>query len=182
MDHVPAIDLIHDERGLCHEILRVTLRSGEAFIVDLSGAQHGYYDPITTWTEYRDNRIKNIISIPPTMQPYRLVDVDRIDFRKWLLLRKNFAQKSDTLYMEMMRRMNLHMVEGFILRDMHHDKGLTGLWELLEEDFWKELEDLVQFMEWRWHDKQAGQPYQTANGRRLLEVMEGKPKWERFKE
>lgn len=30
-----------------HSCLRLTLRSGEVFVVDLCGAQYGYHEPVT---------------------------------------------------------------------------------------------------------------------------------------
>jgi hypothetical protein len=47
-----------------HILLRVELTGGEEYAIDLSGAQYGYYEPITPWNVYRDTRVANIVFIP----------------------------------------------------------------------------------------------------------------------
>ncbi|KUJ14539.1 uncharacterized protein LY89DRAFT_736570 [Mollisia scopiformis] len=46
-----------------HNIIKVKLRSnGEAFILDLASAQYGYYEPITVWTDYMQNRVRCLVA------------------------------------------------------------------------------------------------------------------------
>ncbi|KAE9380047.1 hypothetical protein N431DRAFT_315648, partial [Stipitochalara longipes BDJ] len=40
-----------------HDILKVEIKNGEVYALDLAGAQFGYYDPITPWEEYATTRV-----------------------------------------------------------------------------------------------------------------------------
>jgi hypothetical protein len=44
-----------------HNILKVTLRSGEEYAVDLACAQYGHFDPVTPWDEFEEKRILDIL-------------------------------------------------------------------------------------------------------------------------
>ena len=39
-----------------HAILRITLRTAEQYAFDLSGAQHGYWEPVVPWATYLQSR------------------------------------------------------------------------------------------------------------------------------
>ncbi|KAM0796922.1 hypothetical protein BDR22DRAFT_794481, partial [Usnea florida] len=41
-----------DDRNYRHEIMRVELKSGEEFVIDITGAQHGFHDPLYPWHQY----------------------------------------------------------------------------------------------------------------------------------
>ncbi len=53
-----------------HTLLRVTLKSGESYAFDLTGAQFGYYDTITPWSLYEQSRAKegSIAFSPPDLR------------------------------------------------------------------------------------------------------------------
>jgi hypothetical protein len=44
-----------------HNILKVEIKNGEVYTLDLTGAQFGYYDAITPWEEYSNTRVERII-------------------------------------------------------------------------------------------------------------------------
>jgi hypothetical protein len=46
-----------------HSVLKVTLRSGEKYAVDLAGTQDGHFDPVTPWKEFEEKRILNVVSV-----------------------------------------------------------------------------------------------------------------------
>jgi hypothetical protein len=50
-----------DNQEYQHILLRVELTGGEEYAINLSGARHGYYEPITPWKVYQDTRVANII-------------------------------------------------------------------------------------------------------------------------
>ena len=52
-----------DNRDYGHEILRVKLKNGEEYAVDIAAAQHGYYDPVYPWEWYVQTRILKIKSV-----------------------------------------------------------------------------------------------------------------------
>jgi hypothetical protein len=41
-------------REYIHQVLKVSLKSGETYAIDLTGAQYGWHKPIALWTEYCD--------------------------------------------------------------------------------------------------------------------------------
>ncbi|KEQ71396.1 hypothetical protein M436DRAFT_74462 [Aureobasidium namibiae CBS 147.97] len=45
-----------------HEVLQVRLHSGEVYAIDFTGAQYGWYEPITEWSRY-SLRCKEIIRV-----------------------------------------------------------------------------------------------------------------------
>ena len=53
----PQEDIDLDFRGIRHEVLKLTLRSGEEFVVDLACAQYGYSEPVMRWEEYKELRV-----------------------------------------------------------------------------------------------------------------------------
>ncbi|TGO16259.1 hypothetical protein BTUL_0030g00450 [Botrytis tulipae] len=56
-----------DHAHYVHSIFKVTLQNcGGVYCLDLSGAQFGYYNPVTPWSEYVVNRISSITSCHPS--------------------------------------------------------------------------------------------------------------------
>lgn len=50
-----------------HDVIKLRLKAGgECYALDLTGAQFGYYDPITPWQEYIDT---HVLSFPPRKSP-----------------------------------------------------------------------------------------------------------------
>jgi hypothetical protein len=52
-----AVDGTEDRRKYRHILLRVKLKNGEEYALDLAGAQYGYYEPVTPWVIYETSRI-----------------------------------------------------------------------------------------------------------------------------
>jgi hypothetical protein len=49
-----------------HSIIKLTLKyGGESYALDLTGAQYGYYDPVTTWPDYLNTRVLSFQSNKP---------------------------------------------------------------------------------------------------------------------
>lgn len=55
-----GIEGLHGLRKPRHSVLKVTLRSGEAYAIDLAGAQFGHYEPVVAWKHYNRERIWEI--------------------------------------------------------------------------------------------------------------------------
>ncbi|KAF7929591.1 hypothetical protein BELL_0068g00250 [Botrytis elliptica] len=56
-----------DHAHYIHSIFKITLRNrGGVYCLDLSGAQFGYYNPVTPWSEYFVNRISSVTSCNPS--------------------------------------------------------------------------------------------------------------------
>jgi hypothetical protein len=57
-----ALDGSEQNFDCYHEILDVTLKSGgERYVLDLAGAQVGYYEPVTPYEEYFESRVREFL-------------------------------------------------------------------------------------------------------------------------
>jgi hypothetical protein len=57
--------MMFDGRKPLHTALKITLRSGELFAIDLAGASFGHHEPIVPWKEFEEKRILNLVSVEP---------------------------------------------------------------------------------------------------------------------
>lgn len=57
-----------------HLILRVSLKGGNDYAVDISGAQYGFHEPILPWTEYASQRIQRIRVTHPLGKQKSVID------------------------------------------------------------------------------------------------------------
>ena len=48
-----------------HSIIKITLQNGEKYALDISGAQYGYLEPLSSWKCYTDTRVQDIEEIKP---------------------------------------------------------------------------------------------------------------------
>ena len=44
-----------------HEVLRVTLKNGSVYVLDLTGAQYGYHEPVMTLEAYKESRAEDVM-------------------------------------------------------------------------------------------------------------------------
>ena len=49
-----------DATDYAHSIIRVTMKTGEKYVIDLTGAQYGWYETIIPWHTYEKNRVQPI--------------------------------------------------------------------------------------------------------------------------
>ena len=47
-----------DNGDYCHEIIQIRLKSGEIYAVDITGAQHGYYESVYPWEQHLQARVR----------------------------------------------------------------------------------------------------------------------------
>jgi len=70
--------------GPHHEIMKVTLRSGETFSFDITGAQYGYPEPITPWKTYHEERVLENIKTSPAPHSKDLIQVAEYSLAKMI--------------------------------------------------------------------------------------------------
>jgi hypothetical protein len=170
---VPIADIEADTGGITHEILKVTLRSGEKFAIDISGAQYGYDDCVVQWKEYEQLRIFRIWSTDPPPQHGGILQLRDYSLEKMIY----FMQKAGSLKpggrnlsWDILETMNLHILEW----QADENLSINDLWKLPENQFLVKRADLVDYLEWMFRAV-VEHPWYTANGKRLLEI---KGKWE----
>jgi hypothetical protein len=177
---VPVEEILADTRGITHEILKVTLRSGEKFAIDIAGAQYGYDDPVVEWEEYAQLRIFWIRSTDPPPQHGGILQVEDYSLEKMALLLQKISSVKPirNISWDHLEAMNLHILEW----QADERFALKQLWKLPENEFLVKRADLVDYVEWVFHAV-IEHPYFTVNGKRLLETK-GKyefGKWQKLK-
>ncbi|MCJ1392212.1 hypothetical protein MMC18_005079 [Xylographa bjoerkii] len=68
---------VNDSRTYQHDLLKITLPSGEAYALDIASAQYGYYKPIIPWADFLYWRVEYVMAIRP-------FGSCRLDFQKEL--------------------------------------------------------------------------------------------------
>ncbi|CZR56510.1 uncharacterized protein PAC_06399 [Phialocephala subalpina] len=153
-----------------HEILRVELRSGEHFAVDITGDQYGYVDqPVTEWNAYRHSRVKEIFLSLPAPEPLGIVEVTNYSQQAMTTLAGKLLTDSNGLVnLDMLQTMCLHILEW------QADGGMSmeHFWKLPEEEFLTRRNDLLSYVEWMFHSDPQ-QVYFTLNGRCLRQLIHG---------
>ena len=54
-----------DSSGDGHVVFKITISEDEDYALDITGAQFGFYDPVTPWASYQQNRIETLGTIRP---------------------------------------------------------------------------------------------------------------------
>ncbi|KAI6716622.1 hypothetical protein JHW43_000881 [Diplocarpon mali] len=164
-----GISNIQTTDHVLHEMLKVTLRSGEAFAFDIAGAQYGYPEPITPWKQYKEGRILNIVNTLSSPKSANLVDVEEYSLEKMAHLhRKMLSDEEHGMHMsgDTIATMAFHLVEW----QMDEKMSLKDMWKLPEEKFHTKADDLVDFMEWKFNSVRE-KPWFTVRGQKLQQTV-----------
>jgi hypothetical protein len=174
----PVEEIVRDTGGITHEMLKVTLRSGEVFAVDITGAQYGYHEPVTPWTKYQNDRIlfQYLESGQPAPRPYRLLQVNDYSLQKLIFFQKKMnGDKTAEEAIPFFFAGILKAMSFYILDWQGNEKlSLRDMWKLPEKTLCVKLNDLMDFVEWRFHSI-VQHPWSTVNGKRL--AAEHKHPW-----
>lgn len=54
-----------DGTDYAHTIIRVMLKNGETYALDMAGAQYGWHEPVTPWQLYSASRVQGIKEVVP---------------------------------------------------------------------------------------------------------------------
>lgn len=54
-----------DATDYAHTIIRVTMKNGEMYALDMAGAQYGWHEPVTPWQLYNTTRVRDIRNVVP---------------------------------------------------------------------------------------------------------------------
>ena len=88
-----------DATDYAHTIVRVTMKNGEKYALDISGAQYGWREPVMPWELYTSRRTRAIKEVVP-FGGTGVSNKERIsgmsEQRKWIqTIKENFAQNGD---------------------------------------------------------------------------------------
>ncbi|TVY91988.1 hypothetical protein LAWI1_G002664 [Lachnellula willkommii] len=165
---LPGVWYMGDE--VRHNVLKLQLRSGELFAVDLSGAQFGHHDPVTSWNEYEKTRVREVLDVDAAPSPDKILQVDDYSFQKMAFFVRKVTQPHEArrIHLDVLESMNLHFLEW--QADEH--LSLASLWSLGEKEFQKKHLDLVDYIEWKFHSV-IQHTWYTEHGRQLAQEIKG---------
>ncbi|KAE9376154.1 hypothetical protein N431DRAFT_502903 [Stipitochalara longipes BDJ] len=162
---VPQTDIDSDTGGITHEVLKLTLRSGEVFAVDLACAQYGYSEPVIGWEGYKALRILFGKSMGgrAISKIYGMLQVDDYSIEKMIFFVNKMGENRPSLSsaMSILEAMNFSMLEW----QMDEELSIEALLRMPEKQFQRKKDDLVNYLDWKLDNPQK--KYFTVNGRRL---------------
>ncbi len=138
------LEIINNMDYISHEIIKVTLRSGEVFAVDITGAQYGYHEPVTPWTKYEQERIFCAISAVDPYPSSKLLQIDDYNLQELKYFYKLAEGPKPHVFMTALAIMKWHIL-GW---QKHENMSLKKWWALPEETLRMKLNDLIHFIEW----------------------------------
>ncbi|KUJ16713.1 uncharacterized protein LY89DRAFT_669178 [Mollisia scopiformis] len=142
---ITNIPMAFDRRKPVHTVLKVVLRSGEVFAIDLAGAQHGHHEPVVPWEKYKEERILNIRSIDPAAAPKGLLQVQDYSIAKIASAhnRHHSSHVGKMITDDLMEQMNLTL-----LKWQKDNVGLKTVWTLPPDDYAVKQQAIVDQMHW----------------------------------
>jgi hypothetical protein len=161
---MPEPGVFYFSGGVRHEVLKLELRSGEVFAVDLSGAQFGYHEPVTRWDSYEDNRTSEILRLDIAPPPSKVLQADDFSIERHIFLYQKMQQPKErrVVIFNTLEAINLNLVEW----QAGEKVSLKSLWTMREEEYQKKSQNLVDYIEWIFHSI-SGRPWYTKRGREL---------------
>ncbi|TVY73161.1 hypothetical protein LSUE1_G005658 [Lachnellula suecica] len=160
-------------REVVHEVLKVTLRSGEIFALNLAGAQYGYHEPVVEWQHYKELRVRvmRIQECPP--RPLGLLQVDDYSMEKGMFftrqLKNHVSDGVRSLAMDILQAINLHILEW----QFEGQFSLADMSKLPEKNFHSKQENLVNFNIWKFHVTPRRSGSYTVKGKKLVKDTKG---------
>ncbi|KAE8447846.1 hypothetical protein EG329_010075 [Mollisiaceae sp. DMI_Dod_QoI] len=154
---------------IIHEILKLELPSGEIFAVDIAGSQYGYDEPILPWGKYERTRITRIFESKLAPQSQGVVEVDDCSMQSMMAIDQKMSKGSNgVVNLDILQAMCFHIIEW----QAGSGVSLKKLWKLSEQKFLPKREDLLDYVEWKFHT--PPHEYFTVKGRKLSEQIKGK--------
>ena len=121
-----------------HVIFRITINEDEDYALDVTGSQFGFYDAVTPWASYQQNRIETLGKILPLS---RLRDSQRLPS-------KNFNQKNRDGVMTKTLKHRSAETFGSALKSWEEKNGtFAAMLKLREDAFRKTQGGLLDFVD-----------------------------------
>lgn len=117
-----------------HSIVKVTLKNGETYAIDITGPQYGHYDPVVPWDIYAESRVKEVVMACP------LGDVEE---SQKVAGSKAGGVGPHKTYEEQFAEVFVAAAKSWQVRN----GSLDGIMKMREETFKKKQADLVDFID-----------------------------------
>ncbi len=125
-----------DGTDYAHNIIRVTLKNGESYALDIAGAQYGWHEPVTPWQLYNTSRVREIKDVAPfggTRTCYKTGANNMSEQRKWIhSIKEDFAEGVD-LALAWWQRVNIMSTDLLRLPEHEFQKRQTSLLGCVDE-------------------------------------------------
>ena len=123
-----------------HVMFKITINEDEDYALDVTGAQFGFYDPLTPWASYQQNRVETLGKIRPLR---RLRDSHRLPS-------KDFSQKHGWDATRKALNRQFARIFGSASESWQAQNGaLSAMLQLGEETFRKRQGQLLDFIDER---------------------------------
>jgi hypothetical protein len=164
----PQGDIDLDTGGIRHEVLKLTLRSGEQFVVDIACAQYGYSEPVMRWKEYKELRVLfeypgSGLCVPKALG---VLDVHDYSLERMFFFSDKMQSGKEIVgsqAMDYLEAINIFMLEW----QADEKLSIKALLKLPEPQFQRKKNDLVDYLDWKLDNPEK--KYFTISGRRLKE-------------
>jgi hypothetical protein len=146
--HGPSIST---PQSMYHNVYRVVLRQGEAWAIDPTGAQFGYYQPLCSWTSFQQrisqvNRVMELgyirhkVFYNGSKRPVKFMvshqaeQEDMVEkFEEWFLAREKLLGRRFNVVLQEPEAIFEHTKHEFLEQlDSHVKRSLTGIYSSTE--------------------------------------------------
>ena len=118
-----------------HTILRVTMKNREKYVLDMTGAQYGWYEAVTPWPVYNASRVRSFTEVLPFGSARDFLKARAVKCGgQWQWIRSIKDQFAE-------------VVDRIVVRWQKDHISLTELLRLPEHDFQKNQASLVDAVE-----------------------------------
>ena len=125
-----------DGTDYAHTIIRVVMKNGESYALDMAGAQYGWHEPTTPWQLYNASRVRRIKEVVP-FGGTTIFCKTRVktlsEQQKWVhTINENFAYNVDEAVMWWQKR-NISLVDLLHLPEQEFQRRRASLLDTVKE-------------------------------------------------
>lgn len=159
---------------MLHELLKVTLESGECYAIDISGCQYGYPEAVIRWDVYFSTRIRTIrsenICPAPKMEIFNISDysTENMILQMNQLNAKFYSSDHSSLISRILEIVNVLFVQWQNGGNFSFDR----IWTSSEQERLRRQENLADFVDWSLNSIMGGNSF-TPRGRLLIAKAKG---------
>ena len=124
-----------DETDYAHSVIRITLKNGDKYILDLTGAQYGWKEILTPYNQYRQSKvrqIKEVLSFGGTRQYCKQRAEKSGGMAQWQHLTDIGFESTVNDIMKLWQQWNMPLTTLLKLPDDQFQQQQAGLLEMLE--------------------------------------------------
>ena len=128
--------LMIDGTDYAHTVIRITMKNGEVYAFDMTGAQYGWDECITPWNLYSNSRIRELMEIVPfgeTKVRYKMKANNTGGQSKWIRQIKDCFARYVECAMTLWQRDNISMTSLLRLPEAEFQRKQAYLLDAVED-------------------------------------------------